>query len=195
MRKLPPTLKLDELISDPDLHPALEGLEIDASDTTDFLKCFRILELQMEGMTLKDACSEVGVLPQQFHKSRWQGLANLARRVLTAKVMVSVDNLANRVYERMPEMIDSMINVALNGGKDHEKVAAMELLWKMYPNVAGSKEEMGEKPQSDYLKKPKNFNPMTPVINIQPGATITITNQSQDVIDVTPSETDNHGDN
>jgi hypothetical protein len=191
MRQPAPKLLLTDVITDPKYHPALQGLEIEEGDVMDFLKCFDILLLNMGGVRIDDACEQVGIAKATFYFPRWRNLANLARKAIAANKMVEVENLQNRVLDKAPALIDSLVSVGLNATRELDRVKAVELLYEMFPSIAGKQIEDSALPQGEYLKRPKNFNPMTPLtINVEPGATVTIANQSQDVIDVTPSEDD-----
>ncbi len=182
MAKQPSSLKLTDLIPDSELRPALEGLQLEETEVVNFFKVFNILSLQMEGRTIEDACAEVGVPVTVFYRPVWRKLASMARRVLASKLMVKVDNISNRVFDRWDDIVDSMINVSINGGRDHEKVAAAELLYKIYiePTRHAQPDDKNEKA---YLNKPKNFNPMQPTITVQAGATLNITQEK--VIEMT----------
>jgi len=165
----------------------LKSLDIDNNDFVDFTVCVRILSLQLEGMTFSDACAEVGIARATTYQTRWVDLMAKARRFHARPLLAQQANTSNYVYSEWDNIVRSLVNVAKNGARDHEKVQAAELLYQIYI------QPIQEAPQDDskemeYLRKPKNFKTLTP-IQVNEGGTVIIHNGDKADIDTTGNST------
>lgn len=183
-----PKIQLTEIIPDPKYQEVLKGIELDGAEIADFMKVFDVLLLNASGASFAVACEQAGINPATFYNPRWRNLTKIARRVIMSQKLIEVENQVNKVFAKTPEMIDSIVNVALNATRELDRVKAVELLYTMFPGMVGGQDEEDAQPQKDYLKKPKNFNPMTPIVNV------TIQMPEEKIIDVTPSSDDSYDD-
>lgn len=160
----------DDGIQPPD--DILRKFDVDNDDFADFAICMRIIAMQMQNTTLNDACKAVGVPVRTLYSGRWQELMAKARRVHAGPLLSSTLTMANYVYKEWPKIVESLVNVAKNGRKDHEKVQAAELLYQIYimPIAQAPQDDSAERA---YVNKPKNFNPMMP-IQVNEGGTVII---------------------
>lgn len=165
----------------------LKKYEIKPEDMLDFTIALQVVELQFGGMSLNKAAEQNNISASVLnHSQHWIELLNKAKKFMAAPRLREAVESRNYLYGKWPDLIKSLVNVGLNGGRDHEKVAAIELLHQMFPETV-------QEPASDdtaekvYLRKPKNFDPqallkevsvMQP-IQVNEGGTIII-NQTQE---------------
>ncbi len=156
----------------------LQELNVDNSDYPDFVRCVEILKLQIKGHTFKDACATAGVNVRTTYETRWLELQAKARKLLARPLLENVAAQSNLVYDEWGNIIKSLVNVAKTANFDRDKVAAAELLYQIYiqPIQEAPKDDVAE---SNYFKKPKNFNPLTP-IQVNDGGTVIINQGKED---------------
>lgn len=168
----------------------MQELDLDHIDYGDFAACLKLLSYQTDGLTFKAAAAAAGIPIRTLYEKRWVELLAKARRVATGYLMHGVANASAQVYQEWPAIVNSIIDVAKNGKRDHEKVAAAELLHHIFiePIQQAPSDDTAER---EYLKKPKNFNPSAP-IQVNEGGTVIINNVAppkapNDFIDVQAS--------
>ena len=149
----------------------MKQLDLGLVDVGDFAICLNIIKCQMDGMTVTDACLANNVSRYNMYEPHWKTLMEKARRLTTGYLMQNTQAAAQKVYSRWDEIIDSMINVALNGGRDHEKVQAAELLFNAYILPVQTTPQDDSK-EAEYMRKPKNFNNLTPIQVLEGGTVI-----------------------
>lgn len=156
----------------------LKDLDIDNKDFPDFMRCVTILAMQMEGMQFQDACDEVGVNRRTTYDNRWLDLMAKARRFHARPLLAQQAITANYVFREWDNIVRSLVQVAKFGARDHEKVQAAELLYQIYIQPIQTAPQDDSK-EMEYLRKPKNFNTMTP-IQVNEGGTVIINNGTPD---------------
>lgn len=155
----------------------MSQLDVSVADFGDFAMCLKIISNQADGMSLKKAAETAGVPIRTLYEKRWQEMMHKAQRVATGFLMTGLAAATAEVYEEWPAIIHSIVMVAKTGQRDHEKVAAAEFLHHAFI------EPIQSVPQDDskelaYMKKPKNFNPLTP-IQVNEGGTVIIHNGTE----------------
>lgn len=154
----------------------MQALDLNHIDFGDFAICLKLISYQTAGMGFGAAAAAAGVPVRTLYEKRWVELLAKARRVAAGYLMQGVANAASQVYNEWPEIVNSIINVAKNGQRDHEKVAAAELLHHIFIEPI-QQAPSDDTPEREYLKKPKNFNPSAP-IQVNEGGTVIINNVS-----------------
>lgn len=152
-----------------DLPPTelVEQLGLDPADMGDFFLCLKIVQLEMQRVRFSAACAQVGVAHQNFASARWQKLMNKALAFVAGPLLTEVRNTTAQAFEAWPDLVASLVNVGINGGRDHEKVQAIELFYNIFiaPQTQVAQDDQAG---VDYLKKIKNFDPQSPMHLIQP---------------------------
>lgn len=180
MKSIPP-LALSDLTSDADLKEALKDVEIPADDFPDFWKAVKIVEMQVQGMSLRAISKDLGVSQNLLYGPRWAGLIDKARRLFAArKINNEVNPAALYVYDKWMEIVKAQVNVAISAQRELDRVKAAELLYTIFIKDTQKPEEQESTNEAEYLKKQRNFNPLQPLVDlVNAGGKVVITKDDE----------------
>lgn len=154
----------------------IEGLQLDPSDYTDFMRVLEVAALQAEGMSIRAACAQVGIPRSNFYEVRWVSLHNKAVALISGQELMNLRSTANAVYADWPDIIARQRNIAKTGF-DKDATAAAAFLRDTFD--MGNVQTPTGSAEADYLKAANNFNPAGPLtaIQVQAGGELHIHNE------------------
>jgi hypothetical protein len=133
----------DELVSVEIDDSAFVDLDISPNLHGDFIKAFKCIALQAEGMSFSKAAQEVGVPKNAAQIQKWKILFDKASTLFYRSLSQNVVKLASaRVAQSWPRIINRMINIALDG-EDKNAITAAEFLQEHYVGTITQVYEVG----------------------------------------------------
>lgn len=172
----------------------LKELGVDATETDRFIKAFNFVVAQMAGMNAKDAAKASEISYNTIWRDEWQRLFGIARRVVIGTSIINVQAVSAKVFEEWPSIVDSLIETAKSAPFHRDRIAAAELIHRMYIEHANFAPDTSA--AHDYLKEQPNFSPMAPLqMIVESGATVNINGPAPSEpplppLDVTPLSED-----
>lgn len=156
------------------------ALDIKQTQFGDFLKAFRFILYQSQGMSLAKAGRAAGISRSCLYEEYWRGHIATAQRAFLGAGMAGVMGARNQVFEEWPDLINSLVaRVKSPLSELRDVTAAMEFL---YEAVISQQPEtrQDDSAERQYLQQGNNFSPMAAVnaIRAEPGSTIIINNNS-----------------
>lgn len=93
---------------------------------------------------------------------RWRKLYRIAQSLALSSVQSALSATTVRIAQRWDRAVDKLLNIIENGRLDRDKIEAFRVLQEHFVNrVMDSEAQSTERDQEEYLKKPRNFSPIT----------------------------------
>lgn len=143
----------------------LEEFGLAAHEFGDFWKALHFVTLQARQESVVDACKHAGILRGSLNSAKWKRLVGIARTMIVGQAMFQAQSVTSYVYEKWPAIIRSLVNVALTGTRDADKIDAAELLHTMY--LGSAEPERNSNAEREYLSTGQSFAPFQLLQTIQ----------------------------
>lgn len=154
----------------------IAAMGVAPSEFTDFIKAWKVITAQTEGVSFKKACENAGINVRAAYNDKWTELFSKAMQLVGKDLLVAVKNTRNLVYQAFEDMVRRQLKIATTGSDDKAATAAFEVIYGIF--VAGKLEEaVQDNKEMEYLRRRAsnpNFNPMSPMVTAEAGSTVII---------------------
>lgn len=161
MQHLQLDISPDHLPTDEDMRK----LDVSDEDFGRFIQALKYSMYRAQGDNISAACRKVGMHRNTIYGEAWQAMLAKAQRLLVGGLTGNVVAANNMVFDRWPEMIQRLVDDAVNPltpARDRADVIEFLYMSVIAPSAEEKRDDSAERIYLQSLNKAQ-FNPLQPI--------------------------------
>lgn len=161
MQHLQLDISPDHLPTDEDMRK----LDVSDEDFGRFIQALKYSMYRTQGDNISVACRKVGIHRNTIYGEAWQAMLAKAQRLLVGGLTGNVVAANNMVFDRWPEMIQRLVEDAVNPltqARDRADVIEFLYMAVIAPSTEEKRDDSAERIYLQSLNKAQ-FNPLQPI--------------------------------